>query len=268
MQRFLDEHRFAQRRLSDGSELPVSFTHQPLDMIHEEMIRLELMCLDKNRLRRNAETGRMERDPVVFQQAARWLDFFGEDFVKSSTWDRANRKYDKYYKKVLLIRSQLRKSGFLADYGNARLPFFSFDLKSEMHPELHNFKHFGEANFSASLNHLQEGKSYTSLSCVVQPKTVAEEEKLLKRNALSKEELHKEAMEKIEIALMEREDDVFLRSYLDELQSKKASSFKLKQELIEYVAKVDQYIGDLQLEKNIREVLVANDDGDEEEYVL
>ena len=75
-------------------------------------------------------------------------------------------------------------------------------------------------------------------------------------------------MEKIEIALLEREDDVFLRSYLDELQSKKASSFKLKQELIEYVAKVDQYIGDLQLEKNIREVLVANDDGDEEEYVL
>ena len=52
------------------------------------------------------------------------------------------------------------------------------------------------------------------------------------------------------------------------LHSKKASSFKLKQELIEYVAKVDQYIGDLQLEKNIREVLVANDDGDEEEYVL
>ena len=191
-----------------------------------------------------------------------------KDFVKSSTWDRANRKYDKYYKQVLLIRSQLRKSGFLADYSNARLPFFSIDLNLEMHPELHNFKHFGEANFSASPNHLQEGKSYTSLSCVVQPKTVAEEEKLLKRNALSKEELLKEAMEKIMTALLEREDDVFLRSYLDELQSKKASSFKLKQELIEYVAKVDQYIGDLQLEKNIREVLVANDDGDEEEYVL
>ena len=268
MQEFLVGHKFAQRLLFDGSEQAISFTHQPLDMIHEEVIRLELNCLDKNRLRKNAETGRMERDPEVYQQAARWLEFFGEDFVNSSICDRSSRKYDRYFKQVLLIRRQLRKAGFLADYGNPRLPFFSIDFKWEMHPELHNFKHAGEANFSAALKQLADGKGYANLSCMPQPKTVAEEEKLQRRNELSKKELHEQAVEKISIALRENDGDTFLTSSLDELQSRNVNSFKLKKDLIDFLASVDQYIGDLHLEKKIQEVLVSDDLSDDNDSIF
>ena len=147
LQEFFSSHKFAQRLLPDGSNQQVNFTHQPLDMLHEEIIRLQLICLDKNRLRKNAETGRMERDSEVFTQASRFLGFMGEDFAHNSVMDRSMRKYDRYYKQVLLIRRQLRKAGFLADYQNAGLAFYSIDMKCEMHPDLHNFKHFGEENF-------------------------------------------------------------------------------------------------------------------------
>ena len=50
--------------------------------MHEEQIRLVLMCLDRHRLQRNQDTGRMERDSSVFQDAARWLAFYGEEWVK------------------------------------------------------------------------------------------------------------------------------------------------------------------------------------------
>ena len=40
------------------------------------------MCLDKYRLQKNQDTGRMERDGAVFRDAARWLGFYGEEWVK------------------------------------------------------------------------------------------------------------------------------------------------------------------------------------------
>ena len=127
LKKFLDTHRFAQRQMADGNDPSTLNTHQPLDMIHEEIIRLELLNLDRNRLKRNADTGRMERDPEVFTQAATLLGFFGEGFVKrTEASNSTTRKYDKYYKQVLLIRSQLCISGFLADYANPGLPFFLY----------------------------------------------------------------------------------------------------------------------------------------------
>ena len=53
-----------------------------MDLIHEEEIRLVLACTDKMRLRKNGETGRMERDGIVFRDGARWLGFYGENWVK------------------------------------------------------------------------------------------------------------------------------------------------------------------------------------------
>ena len=103
---FLDNHKFTQRN-TGGIEQPIDFTHQPTDIVHEEIIRLQIVNLDKNRLVRNVETNRMERDAEVFTQSARLLGFFGEEFVKTSVHDRTLRKYEKFYKQVLAIRNQI-----------------------------------------------------------------------------------------------------------------------------------------------------------------
>ena len=41
-------------------------------MLHEEVIREELNCVDKKRLVKNELTGSFERDDEVFESAARW----------------------------------------------------------------------------------------------------------------------------------------------------------------------------------------------------
>ena len=51
-------------------------------MLHEEVIRLELSCLDKKKLVKNAQTGSYERDDEMFEAAARWLGFYGESWTK------------------------------------------------------------------------------------------------------------------------------------------------------------------------------------------
>lgn len=47
-------------------------------MLHEEIIRLELFCLDRKKLIRNDQTGCYERDTPVFESAATWLEFQGD----------------------------------------------------------------------------------------------------------------------------------------------------------------------------------------------
>ena len=83
MQAFLSNHKFGQRNGEDGEEQEPDFTHQPLDMLHEEVIRLELSCLDRKKLVKNEKTGCFERDDAVFQAAARFLDFHGPDWMGS-----------------------------------------------------------------------------------------------------------------------------------------------------------------------------------------
>ena len=207
----------------------------------------------------------MERDPEVFTQAARWLGYFGEKFVKTSEHDREKRRYEKYYKQVLAIRSHLRKSGFLADYKNARQPFFSLDLKTEMHQELHNFKLFGENNFWDALKHLSLGKSYSSMPCIVQPKTLAEEEKIAKRNELSKDDLHKQAISSIKKTLESYSDDAFLLSSLEILEKKKAQSFNPKTILIELCSKIEQYIDNLVINDHINDLVCDEDENSTED---
>ena len=53
-------------------------------MMHEEVIRLELMCLEKKVLVKNEMTGSYERDDAVFQAMARWLGFYGGTCLKRS----------------------------------------------------------------------------------------------------------------------------------------------------------------------------------------
>ena len=54
-----------------------------MDMLNEEVVRLVLKCVDRNKLDKNAETGNLERDGEVFVHAARWVDFYGENWVKN-----------------------------------------------------------------------------------------------------------------------------------------------------------------------------------------
>ena len=244
MQAFLDNHKFGQRN-TGGIEQPVDFTHQPTDILHEEMIRLQIVNLDKNRLVRNAETSRMERDSEVFTQSARLLGFFGEEFVKTTEYNRTLRKYEKFYKQVLAIRNQIRKSGFLSDFSNPKQPFYSLDLKTEMHPHLHNFKLKGEENFKSALEHLATGNGYQNLPCNVQPKTLEEEEKISKRNELSKEELFKNLIQIVKGRLEVDSEDSFLLDTFELLNSKKPQSFNPKSVLVELCSKVNQYIENL-----------------------
>ena len=53
-----------------------------MDMLNEEGVRLVLKCVDKNRLEKNVQTGNLERDGEVFVSAARWVDHYGEKWVK------------------------------------------------------------------------------------------------------------------------------------------------------------------------------------------
>ena len=48
-----------------------------MDMLHEEVIRDELDCVDKKKLVKNELTGSFERDDEVFKSAARWYGFYG-----------------------------------------------------------------------------------------------------------------------------------------------------------------------------------------------
>lgn len=251
--------------MCDGNDQRVHHTHQALDMIHEEIIRLELSSLDKNRLKRNAETGRSERDSEVYTQSARWVGFFGEEFVNKTMWDSSSRKYDKYYKQVLLIRRLLRKSGFLSDHNNARLPFFSTDLKTEMHHQLHNFKHFGEKNFDDAMAHLRAGKGFCSLLCSPQPKTAEEEDKILKRSVQSKEEIHSQLILSVKQALSVKDCDQYLLSALRELTSKKAQSFNPKQVLLDLSGEIHQYIKNLHINGEIDDLLMDIDEDEDDE---
>ena len=53
-----------------------------MDMLHEEVIRLELLCLDRKKLVKNEMTGSYERDDAVFQNASRWLGYYGDSWLK------------------------------------------------------------------------------------------------------------------------------------------------------------------------------------------
>ena len=46
-------------------------------MLHEEVIRLELSCLDRKKLVKNESTGCYEHDDSVFEDSARWLEHYG-----------------------------------------------------------------------------------------------------------------------------------------------------------------------------------------------
>lgn len=70
------------------------------------------------------------------------------------------RRYPNFDKSVMVLRQQLRSSGFLVGFENSSLPFYSADLKQvllcyykltptfyalkELHSNLHNFKKIGE----------------------------------------------------------------------------------------------------------------------------
>ena len=51
---------------------------------------------------------------------------------------------------------------------------------------------------------------------------------------------------------------------MEDLSSRKAHSWKLKQDLMDSVLRVDQYIDGLELKENIKEVLIGEDVEDDD----
>ena len=83
MKSFLASHTFGQRNKNLGQEQHLHHTHQGMDMLHEEVIRLQLEMLEKKKLVKNEKTGNYERDDDVFQTAARWLGHLGDAWFKN-----------------------------------------------------------------------------------------------------------------------------------------------------------------------------------------
>ena len=50
--------------------------------MNEEVIRNVLTCVERRKLQKNYDTGVMERDGKVFTDAARYLGYYGEGWIK------------------------------------------------------------------------------------------------------------------------------------------------------------------------------------------
>ena len=54
-----------------------------MDLLNEEVIRNVLTCVDRRKLQKNVDTGCVEIHGQVFVDAARYLDFYGEGWIKN-----------------------------------------------------------------------------------------------------------------------------------------------------------------------------------------
>ena len=54
-----------------------------MDMLNEEVIRSVLHYLDKKRLQKNVDSNKPNQDFEVFQDAARWLSFYGDKWLNN-----------------------------------------------------------------------------------------------------------------------------------------------------------------------------------------
>lgn len=70
-------------------------------MLHEEVIRQELSCLDRKKLVKNELTGAFERDDEVFEMAARWLGFYGDSWIKPTGGNAFKRSFQMWRYKVI-----------------------------------------------------------------------------------------------------------------------------------------------------------------------
>ena len=161
----------------------------------------------------------------------------------------------------MVLRQQIRSSGFLRGFDQASLPFYSSDLKVELHKDLHNFKLIGEEvrrallssiqslvfyqNFRISLDELKKGKNYTELSVPVVPKTDEESEKTKRKGGKSKEVLFSDLKHTIEEAQSTFASDAYLSDMKLSLEKKSYKSFNPKDKLVRLVSEVEEHIDNL-----------------------
>ena len=265
---FISKHKFGMRKLSDGKPQEVNYAHQPLDLLNEEVIRNVLLCVDKRKLQKNADSGCMERDGPVFVEAARYLGYYGEGWIHNDKiYDRTKRRHKSFFKAILSIRRHLRLQGFLNDYKNPNLPFYSIDLKMELHPDFHNIKRRGEKIFDRTMQQLKSGVSYSELTKEYVPRTVEEESCVTRRMELSKEKIFEKLLKTAQDEVSKHPDDAFLKSYLKSLKSKTASKYSKKSDLLEALGSLEQYVSDLNIEEDF-EKLCGDSDTDEENDAL
>ena len=179
---------------------------------------------------------------------------------------------------MLVLRQQIRSCGFLRGFDQASLPFYSSDLKVELHKDLHNFKLTGEEvrrasktsihslvfhqNFRLSLDELRSGKNYTELSVPVVPKTDEESEKAKRKGEKSKEVLFSDLKQTVEEALKTFASDHYLSDLKLSLETKSHKSFNPKDKLVQLVSEVEEHVDNLMF-KNSGDI--DQDESDDED---
>jgi len=255
LQDFISKHKFGQRNKLNGEPQEVDFTHQPLDMLNEEVIRSLLDYLDKKRLQKNADSNKPHQDFEVFQDAARWLAFYGDKWLNNEEFDRSKRRYRASYKSTMVLRKLLRTRGYLVDFENPNQPFYSIDLQMEPHPEYHNMKLSGEQIFSDCLDQLKSGVDFGDLTNQYVPKTLEDEYNVAKRTELSKEKLFENVKKTVIEALKNFPSDSVLSDIYKELSKKTFQSYNPKSKLKDLQGKVDQHLDDLNNDKEFSDLM-------------
>ena len=177
-------------------------------------------------------------------------------------------RHKSFFKAILSIRRHLRLQGFLNDYKNPNLPFYSIDLKMELHPDFHNIKRRGEKIFDTrTMQQLKSGVSYSELTKEYVPRTVEEESCVTRRMELSKEKIFEKLLKTAQDEVSKHPDDAFLKRYLKSLKSKTASKYSKKSDLLEALGSLEQYVSDLNIEEDF-EKLCGDSDTDEENDAL
>jgi len=214
-------------------------------MLNEECIRIILKCVDRYRLDINELTGNTERSGEVFVNACRWVDFYGPSWVKNDDEsDRSKRRYRSSYRTALVLRRLIRRKGFLVNLHHPRQPFFTIDLTQELHPDFHNFKIKGEANFEKNLQQLRDGVSFGELSNSYVPRTLDDEERVKARMELTKEQLFKKVQNQVTEALKMFPGDDYLKD-CDSKLVKTSKVFKTKGHLVEFSTSLDTHVENL-----------------------
>ena len=153
------------------------------------------------------------------------------------------------------------------------MPTFIIYCLQEPHPDYHNMKQSGEKVqtvcfffslillflgkqiFSDCLDQLKAGVDFANLTNQYVPKTLEDEQNVVKRTELSKERLFENVKDTVFEALKNYPSDSVLRDIYEEMSNKTFKSYNPKSKLKDLQLKVDQHLDDLNTDKEFSELM-------------
>ena len=115
-----------------------------------------------------------------------------------------------------------------------------------------------------SLLELKDGKSFSSLSLPVVPRTNEDAERILRRGEKTKEVLFHDLICQLEESCKKHPEDEYLEDTRQFLRSKSYKSFNPKSELVQLALEVDDYIESLVFNNKSKDILIGGDSDDED----